>query len=76
MYYTLNNYTPYFAEDTVADRLRRPVPALLLLLDNIDCGAGDEDIIIRWDITKVGGVLSNSLVEGIILFGALFVVFA
>ena len=67
-------YIPNFAEDTVADRLKRPVPALLLLLDNIDCGAGD--IIIRWDITNVDGVLSYSPVDGMILFGELFEVFA
>ena len=41
------SYVPNLAEDTVADRLRRPFPALLLLLDIIDVGAGDEEIIIR-----------------------------
>ena len=63
-------------EVTVADRLRRPAPARLLLLDTIDNGAGDEDIIILWDITKVGGVFSNSPALGIILVVVLTSVFA
>ena len=61
---------------TVADLLRRPVPALLLLLDNIDIGAGEDDIIIRCDITNVGGVFSNSPLCVIILVAPLLVVFA
>ena len=67
-------YVPNLAEETVADRLSRPFPALLLLLDIIDVGAGEEEIIIRWDITRVGGVFSNSPVLGMILFGPFAVV--
>ena len=68
------SFVPYFADDAVAERLKRPAPALLLLLERRDIGAGDDDIIILCDITNVGGVFLNSPVLGIIFsFVSLFV---
>ena len=52
------------------------MPALLLVLESIDIGAGEDAIIIRWDITSVGFVFSNSPLCVTILSPVLLVVFA
>ena len=64
--YIYLSFVPYLADDAVAERLSRPAPALLLLLERSDIGAGDDDIIILCDITNVDGVFLNSPVLGMI----------